>query len=83
MLIDYEDFNLREAYPTNLDEFVQIRWDCGQAMLMIMIKCSLIPVSYKMVELMLMVKVKMVMLMLVLMLVTLILMVNRDYDDQG
>ena len=50
---------------------------------MVMIKCSLIPISYKMVELMLMVKVKMVMLMLVLMLVTLILMVNRDYDDQG
>ena len=48
---------------------------------MIMIKCSLIPVSYKMVELMLMVK--MVMLMLVLMLVTIILMVNRDYDDEG
>ena len=33
MLIDCEDFNLREAYPTNLDEFVQIRWDCGQASL--------------------------------------------------
>ena len=33
MLIDYEDFNLREACPTNLDEFVQIRWDCGQASL--------------------------------------------------
>ena len=33
MLIDPEDFNLREAYPTNLDEFVQIRWDCGQASL--------------------------------------------------
>ena len=33
MLIDCEDFNIREACPTNLDEFVQIRWDCGQASL--------------------------------------------------